>query len=49
VLAFHGTPRPVDLIGQGKTFWDRFPHLGHGPVGWMVDYWRDNGGGRLRG
>jgi hypothetical protein len=48
VLAFHGTPRPVDLIGQGKTFWDRFPHLGHGPVSWMVDYWRDNGGGRLK-
>lgn len=49
VLAFHGTPRPADLIGQGKTFWDRFPHLGHGSVSWMVDYWRDNGGGRLKG
>lgn len=49
VLAFHGTPRPVDLIGQGKLFWDRFPHLGHGPVSWMVDYWRENGGGRLVG
>jgi hypothetical protein len=48
VLAFHGTPRPADLIGQGKTFWDRFPHLGHGPVSWMTDYWRDNGGGRLK-
>ncbi len=47
VLAFHGTPRPADLIGQGRTFWDRFPHLGHGPVSWMVDYWRENGGGRL--
>jgi len=47
VLAFHGTPRPADLIGQGKRFWDRFPHMGHGPVSWMVDYWRDNGGGRL--
>jgi hypothetical protein len=48
VLAFHGTPRPADLIGQGRAFWDRFPHLGHGPVSWMVDYWRDNGGGRLQ-
>ena len=47
VLAFHGTPRPADLIGQGRTFWDRVPHLGHGSVSWMVDYWRDNGGGRL--
>lgn len=49
VLAFHGTPRPADLIGQGKTFWDRFPHMGHGSVSWMVDYWKENGGGRLPG
>jgi hypothetical protein len=47
VLAFHGTPRPIDLIGHGRHFWDRFPHMGHGAVSWMVDYWRDNGGGRI--
>lgn len=47
VLAFHGTPRPIDLIGRGKRFWDRFPHLGNGPVDWMVDYWRENGGGDI--
>ena len=44
VLAFHGTPRPADLMQPGRRFWDRFPHLGNGPVPWMVDYWRDNGG-----
>ncbi len=44
VLAFHGTPRPVDLMGNRGRFWDRFPHLGNGPVGWMVDYWRSHGG-----
>jgi hypothetical protein len=42
VLAFHGTPRPIDLIGKGKLFWDAFPHMGHGPVSWMVDYWNAN-------
>ena len=42
VLAFHGTPRPIDLIGKGKLFWDRFPHMGHGSVSWMKDYWNSN-------
>lgn len=44
VLAFHGRPRPADLIGLGRRHWDRFPHMGHGTVSWMVDYWRENGG-----
>lgn len=44
VIAFHGKPRPRDLIGEGPRFWDRFPHMGHGVVGWMMDYWVDNGG-----
>ncbi|WP_136645705.1 hypothetical protein [Tabrizicola sp. YIM 78059] len=44
VLAFHGKPRPADLIAPKSLFWDRFPHLGHGPVSWMVDYWREHGG-----
>lgn len=48
VLAFHGKPRPVDLMGPRFRFWDRFPYMGNGPVDWMVDYWRDNGGGRLQ-
>ena len=47
VLAFHGIPRPIDLIGQGRIFWDRFPHFGYGKVSWMVNYWHENGGGVL--
>lgn len=44
VLAFHGTPRPIDLINREKLFWDRFPHMGHGRVGWLARYWLENGG-----
>lgn len=44
VLCFHGRPRPIDLIRPPKGNWDRFPHYGHGPVDWMVDYWTRYGG-----
>ncbi len=44
VLAFHGKPRPADLLHPKTGFWDSFPHLGHGQVGWMADYWVQNGG-----
>lgn len=44
VVAFHGRPRPSDLIAPGRRFWDRLPHMGNGPVPWMVEYWRENGG-----
>lgn len=36
VLAFHGNPRPVDLLN--KT-WGQFPHIGRGPVTWVKAYW----------
>lgn len=42
ILAFHGDPRPADLLRPG--IWGRFPHLGRGPVGWMRDYWTGYGG-----
>lgn len=42
VLAFHGLPRPHDLVRKG--IWGRFPHVGRGEIPWMVDYWRRNGG-----
>jgi hypothetical protein len=48
VVAFHGEPRPADLLKPNAGFWDRFPHMGHGQVGWMADYWLENGG-RLPG
>lgn len=44
VLAFHGRPRPIDLIRGKPYFWDRFPHMGHGRVRWMAEYWTSNGG-----
>ena len=44
LVAFHGTPRPKDLLKGGPLFWDRLPHLGHGVVPWMQDYWERNGG-----
>ena len=42
ILAFHGDPRPADLLRRG--LWGRFPHLGRGPVGWVRDYWTGHGG-----
>lgn len=44
MVAFHGIPRPISLIDKKRMFWDRFPHLGHGVVPWMREYWTSNGG-----
>jgi hypothetical protein len=44
VVAFHGRPRPADLLRPGNALWDRLPHMGHGQVKWMADYWTENGG-----
>ena len=44
IVAFHGDPRPIKLIPERAGFWDRFPHMGHGQVGWVRDYWVNNGG-----
>ena len=44
VVAFHGKPRPIDLVHPNAGFWDRFPHMGHGQVSWVRDYWVNNGG-----
>jgi hypothetical protein len=48
ILAFHGRPRPADLLPPDAGFWDTFPHLGRGQVGWMAAYWTENGG-RIEG
>jgi hypothetical protein len=42
VLAFHGRPRPLDLVRTG--WWGEVPNFGRGPVGWMRDYWLRHGG-----
>lgn len=44
IVAFHGRPRPIDLIRSPKGNWDRFPHYGVGPVSWMQAYWQRYGG-----
>ena len=44
VVAFHGDPRPADLLRPGRGRWDRFPHMGHGQVRWMAEYWTAHGG-----
>ena len=44
IVAFHGDPRPISLVRSTLGFWDRFPHMGHGQVPWMRDYWTGNGG-----
>ncbi|MGV6838813.1 MAG: hypothetical protein ACWA40_01320 [Planktomarina sp.] len=42
VIAFHGEPRPIDLVAPGYS--GIFPHLVRGNVGWMRDYWTGYGG-----
>jgi hypothetical protein len=42
VIAFHGEPRPIDLVNGGV--WGIGPHWGLGRAKWMVDYWRRHGG-----
>ena len=37
IVAFHGKPRPHELIKNG--WWGDFPNLGRGPVPWMQNYW----------
>jgi hypothetical protein len=44
ILAFHGDPRPADLLRKGV--WGRFPHLGRGPIAWVQEYWTRYGGSR---
>ena len=44
IIAFHGTPRPFDLVSPKAGFWDRPPHMGRGQVTWVYDYWVKYGG-----
>lgn len=42
IIAFHGEPRPIDLIRSG--WWGIAPHVGRGRVPWMMEYWARHGG-----
>ena len=44
VVAFHGDPRPIELVTPGRHRWDTLPHMGFGQVPWARDYWLKYGG-----
>lgn len=44
ILAFHGKPRPIDLLGPPGQRWGTPRKFGFGPVPWVVDYWTGYGG-----
>jgi len=41
IVAFHGAPRPIDLVAT--KVWGQFPHIGLGPVSWVQEYWEKYG------
>ena len=41
MLIFHGEPRPIDVV-QDQVWGKRFRY-GHGPIPYMLDYWRQFG------
>lgn len=43
ILAFHGDPRPIDVVRKGNARWASFPRAGRGPIDWVRDYWLQNG------
>lgn len=43
IVAFHGNPRPGDLIGRRGLWWNP-PHAVKCPVGWLEAYFRAYGG-----
>lgn len=44
VLAFHGRPRPAELVPDRHQAWGDFWRAGRGPVSWFREYWLSNGG-----
>ncbi|MBT8409516.1 MAG: hypothetical protein KJN93_07815, partial [Alphaproteobacteria bacterium] len=43
IVAFHGDPRPIDVVRKGNRKWAWFPRAGRGPIDWVRDYWLENG------
>ncbi|MGB0960414.1 MAG: hypothetical protein ACPGVK_09215 [Halocynthiibacter sp.] len=43
IVAFHGNPRPIEVVRNANQSWGKFPHYGRGPVGWMRDYFIEHG------
>jgi len=43
IVAFHGSPRPLDVVVSGKYNYEKFPRYGKGPISWVREYWLENG------
>lgn len=43
IVAFHGDPRPIDVIRPDQSSWAQFPRYGRGPIPWVRNYWLSNG------
>lgn len=43
IVAFHGDPRPIEVVRADGGRWGRFPHYGRGPIPWVRRYWLENG------
>lgn len=39
LLAFHGHPRPLDLVTRRVSRSRELPHVWFGPIPWFVEYW----------
>ncbi len=44
VVAFHGVPRPIDVVPDNNEPWGKWSRWGRGPVKFVRDFWIDNGG-----
>ena len=44
ILAFHGRPRPAELVPNQRQKWGDFWRSGYGAVSWFREYWLINGG-----
>lgn len=40
VVAFHGDPRPIDMVQKMHSSLREFPHMWFGKVKWVRDYWK---------
>ncbi len=43
IVAFHGDPRPIDVIRPDRSSWADFPRYGRGAIPWVRQYWLENG------
>ncbi|MCP5088440.1 MAG: hypothetical protein GY952_16745 [Rhodobacteraceae bacterium] len=44
VVAFHGVPRPIDVVPDNNETWGKWSRWGRGPVKFVRDFWIENGG-----